>query len=73
MLAGAAQEGGCTGGIDEWLGRTLGARFVLVYGFIAIELRLEGIQTLRLTLFNWTPIVLVDPDVGHPCWFASSV
>jgi hypothetical protein len=36
MLAGAAQEGGRTGGIDEWLGRTLGERFVLVYGFIAI-------------------------------------
>ncbi len=23
--------------------------------------------------FNWTPIVLVDPDVGHPCCFASGV
>jgi hypothetical protein len=30
MLAGAAQKGGCMGGIDEWLGRTLGTLFVLV-------------------------------------------
>jgi hypothetical protein len=30
MLAGTAQEGGCTGGIDEWLRRTLGTLFVLV-------------------------------------------
>jgi hypothetical protein len=36
MLAGAAQEGGCTRGIDEWLGRTLGAGCLLVDGFIAI-------------------------------------
>jgi hypothetical protein len=36
MLAGTAEEDGSTGGIDKWLGRTLGARFVLVGGFIAI-------------------------------------
>jgi hypothetical protein len=36
VLPGTAEEDGSTGGIDEWLGRTLGARFVLVYGFIAI-------------------------------------
>jgi hypothetical protein len=36
MLAAAAQEGGCTGGIDEWLGRTLGAGSLLRDGFIAI-------------------------------------
>jgi len=36
MLAGTAQEGGCTGGIDEWLGRALGAGCLLAGGFIAI-------------------------------------
>ena len=35
-IAVSSVQASCTGGIDEWLRRTLGALFVLVYGFIVV-------------------------------------
>jgi hypothetical protein len=67
MLARAGEVLGRDRRVHEVFLCTLGAGSLLRGGFNAIRLRLEGIQTSRLTLFQLgSPVVLLDRDGGRP-------